>query len=71
MLEGLAPPKKQPPCKVRSVLESLEAKDQDILKKALTDADWAHSTLTHELNKRGIEISEQPVRHHRLGRCSC
>jgi hypothetical protein len=37
----------------------------------LADAEWPHSTLTHELNKRGIEISEQPVRHHRLGRCSC
>jgi hypothetical protein len=71
MLEGLTPPKKQPACKVRSVIESLEAKDQEILKKALADAEWPHSTLTHELNKRGIEISEQPVRIHRLGRCSC
>jgi hypothetical protein len=71
MLEGLEPPKKTPACKVRSVLESLEPKDREILKKALTDAEWPHSTLTHELNRRGIRISEQPVRTHRIGRCSC
>lgn len=71
MLEGLQPPKKLPACKVRTILASLEPKDQEILKNALSDDNWPHSTLTHELNKRGIRISEQPVRTHRLGRCSC
>lgn len=71
MLEGLQPPKKTPSCKVRSLLESLEAKDKEILQNALTDENWPHSTLTLELNKRGIIISEQPVRKHRLGLCSC
>ena len=32
MLEGLQPPKKIPACKVRTVLESLEPKDKEILK---------------------------------------
>jgi hypothetical protein len=71
MLEGLQPPKKTPPCKVRSVLESLDVKDKEILKQALTNAEWPHATLAYELNKRGIKISEQPVRTHRTGRCSC
>ena len=71
MLEGLQPPKKVPSCKVRTILTSLEPKDQEILKNALADESWPHSTLTHELNKRGLKISEQPVRTHRLGRCSC
>jgi hypothetical protein len=71
MLEGLTPPKKLPACKVRSVIAGLEPKDQEILKKALADTQWPHSTLTHELNRRGITISEQPVRTHRIGRCSC
>lgn len=71
MLEGLQPPKKTPPCKVRSVLESLDVKDKEILKQALANAEWPHATLTYELNKRGIKISEQPVRTHRIGRCSC
>ena len=71
MLEGLTPPKKQPACKVRTVIESLEPKDSQILKEALANPDWPHSTLAHELNKRGVKISEQPIRTHRLGRCSC
>jgi hypothetical protein len=71
MLEGLEPPKKVPACKVRSVIQGLEPKDQEILKNALANPEWPHSTLTHELNRRGIKISEQPVRTHRLGRCSC
>jgi hypothetical protein len=71
MLEGLEPPKKVASCKVRAVIEGLDAKDQQILKDALANADWPHSTLAHELNNRGIKISEQPVRTHRLGRCSC
>jgi hypothetical protein len=71
MLEGLTPPKKQPACKVRTVIESLEPKDAQILKDALANPEWPHSTLAHELNKRGVKISEQPVRTHRLGRCSC
>lgn len=71
MLEGLTPPKRIQACKVRTVLESLDAKDQEILKNALANPDWPHSTLAHELNKRGLKISEQPVRTHRLGRCSC
>lgn len=71
MLEGLEPQKKIPACKVRAVLQGLETKDQEILKNALANPDWPHSTLTHELNRRGIKISEQPVRTHRLGRCSC
>jgi hypothetical protein len=71
MLEGLQPPKKVSACKVRSVLESLEPKDKEILKAALADSNWPHSTLTLELNKRGLVLSEQPVRKHRIGRCSC
>jgi transposase len=71
MLEGLVPPKKLAPCKVRELLETLEPKDQEILKAALIDPAWAHLTLANSLKERGIAISESPVRKHRLGRCSC
>jgi hypothetical protein len=71
MLEGMTPPKKVLACKVRFVLDSLEPKDQELLKKALADPQWRHTRLTYELNKRGIDISENPVRRHRLGMCSC
>ncbi len=53
------------------MLESLDAKDREILLKALADPAWATLTLTNTLNERGIVISESPMRKHRLGRCSC
>jgi transposase len=71
MLEGLEPPKKLAPCKVRELLETLEPKDQEILKTALIDPAWGHLTLANSLKERGVDISESPVRKHRLGRCSC
>ena len=71
MLEGLTPPSKVLPCKVRELLETLDTKDQEILKAALIDPAWAHLTLANSLKDRGIAISETPIRKHRLGRCSC
>jgi hypothetical protein len=71
MLEGMTPPSKLSPCKVRQLLETLEPKDQEILKAALINPAWGHLTLTNSLKDRGIAISESPVRKHRLGRCSC
>jgi hypothetical protein len=71
MLEGLEPPTKLGACKVREILETLEAKDQAILKAALIDPHWPTLTLAHSLNSRGIQISEHPLRKHRAGRCSC
>ena len=71
MLEGLTPPKKIPACKVRAVMNALNDKDKESLKAALDNADWGHQSLAIELNKRGIFISEHPIRKHRIGRCSC
>jgi hypothetical protein len=71
MLEGMTPPNKLGSCKVRDILETLEPKDQEILKAALIDPAWGHLTLTNSLKDRGIAISESPMRKHRLGRCSC
>lgn len=71
MLEGLQPPKKIGSCKVRKLLESLEGKDREILSKALENPEWPHITLARELNKRGLTISEHPMRRHRIGECSC
>jgi transposase len=71
MLEGLTPPKKARPCKVRETIEALEPKDQEILKAAITDPAWQTLTLANSLKERGISISESPLRNHRAGRCSC
>ncbi len=71
MLEGLTPPKKIPACKVRAVMTALDDKDKQSLQAALDNAEWGHQSLAIELNKRGIFISEHPIRKHRIGRCSC
>ena len=71
MLEGLEPQKKKPSCKVRSVLESLDAKDREILMKALDNTDWSPGALARELTNRGISISEKPVTSHKKKGCSC
>jgi hypothetical protein len=71
MLEGLQPPNRLPACKVRTILESLEPKDQEILIKAIADSEWPTVTLAEQLTKRGLIISESPLRKHRAKRCSC
>jgi hypothetical protein len=71
MLEGLTPPNRLPACKVRTILESLDAKDQEILKEAIASSDWPTVTLAESLTKRGLIISESPLRKHRVKRCSC
>jgi hypothetical protein len=71
MLEGLTPPKQIHPCKVRDILQSLDASDQEILKKILVDPAWSDKALENALNERGVKISDTPIRKHRKGRCSC
>jgi len=67
----LKPPTRQMPCKVRELIDTLEPKDQEILKAALLDSAWGNITLANSLSQRGLSISETPIRKHRLGRCSC
>jgi hypothetical protein len=71
MLEGLEPPTKIGACKVRTLMQSLEPKDQVILKEAIDNPDWPTLTLAEALTKRGLLISESPLRKHRARRCTC
>jgi DNA-binding HxlR family transcriptional regulator len=71
MLEGMEPQVKKPNCKMRTILESLEAKDREILIQALNDPKWTASSLSRELTKRGMAISEKPVMYHMRKGCSC
>lgn len=71
MLEGMEPQVKKQPCKVRTILESLEAKDKEILIKALADTQWTANALSRELTSRGIQISEKPIMAHKRKGCSC
>ena len=71
MLEGMKPQVKKQSCKIRTVLDSLEAKDREILIQALADTQWTASALARELTNRGISISEKPVMAHKRKGCSC
>ena len=71
MLEGMTPTQRKPPCTVRSVLESLDAKDQVILVNAVANESWKAPALARELTARGIAISEKPILAHRRKVCSC
>jgi len=71
MLEGMEPQVKKQSCKVRTILESLDAKDKEILIQALADNQWTANALARELTNRGIPISEKPVMTHKRKGCSC
>ena len=71
MLEGMEPQARKLSCKVRTVLESLDAKDQVILVNAISNEAWGAGQLARELTARGILISEKPILAHRRKACSC
>ena len=72
MLEDLTPPVKRTPCKVRTILEQLDEKDQSILLAALADDEaWSGNSLARALSQRGLVITEKPIRKHRNRECSC
>jgi len=70
MLEGLTPPSKVV-CRVQQVANTLEPKDKAILHQAVMNIDWPISTLSRELQKRGITLGEKPMTAHRKGHCQC
>jgi hypothetical protein len=72
MLDGLQPPQRIYNCRVRSVLETLDAKDKKILETALDSLDlWPVRTLSIELKRRGLVLSDSAIANHRRGSCSC
>lgn len=71
MLEDLTLPAVGRSCKVAVVLEGLEPNDQAILVRAIFSPDWPIKTLSRELRKRGLEISETPLTNHRQKNCVC
>jgi hypothetical protein len=72
MLENLKPPTKSRPCKVTQVANQLSEQDRKIMIAAIDDAEkWPVKTLSKELRKLGIEISESPMYRHRGKSCGC
>ena len=72
MLENLKPPARKATCKVRTIMDTLNELDAEILEAAVMDsAKWKIKTLADELRNLGIVISEKPLTTHRARLCSC
>jgi hypothetical protein len=67
----MKPVVKIPTCKVRTILNSLDAKDKEILVNAIANEQWTPPALARELTARGIPTSEKPILLHRRKECSC
>lgn len=60
------------PCRVRTVMNGLEADDVAKLKAVLADVNnWPAHTLYKSLNTLGISMSADAISRHRTGVCSC
>ena len=71
LLSDLTPPKRQWPCAVRALLETLEPADQEILAKAVMNPEWKYLALESALALKGIVLSQGTIKRHRTGLCSC
>lgn len=72
LLDGLQPPVKYYPCKIRELYETLDAKDADILRNCIGDLEaWGAKTLSNALNERGVTVSDLSISRHRKNLCSC
>lgn len=72
LLDNMEPALKRYPCKVRTILESLDVKDETILRAALLDQqNWSANGLSKALNQRGINVADVSITRHREGSCSC
>lgn len=71
MLEGLQPPVRHFSCRVKTVIDGLEDKDAKILEQAIASPDWASKTLSNELKKRGLLLSDNSITNHRKKACAC
>ena len=71
MLEGLSLPKKVFSCRIRTLKDSMTPDDQKILEDAVMNPEWPYKTLSNELLKRDVKVSDTALKHHREKRCSC
>lgn len=71
MLEDLSLPVRITSCRVRTVKESMSKEDKAILEAAVMNPEWPLKTLSNELAKRKITISDAAIKNHREKNCSC
>lgn len=72
MLENLVAEKPIRSCKVRTVRDSLDGKDQKLFMQYVDDVDgWASHTLAKALASRGLVIDPKAISRHREQQCTC
>jgi hypothetical protein len=71
LLNDLTPPKREWPCAVRSMVESLDKDDATILSDAVLNPDWKYLALESALALKGIVLSQGVIKRHRTKVCSC
>lgn len=72
MLEDLEPVKQIRSCKVRTLKEGLDRKDQELLDAYLADVDtWTPHRLARALGSKGLKIDSRQIIQHREQTCSC
>lgn len=71
MLEGLTPPQRITPCKVRTVKAQIDESDVELLEAYIQSPDWSTPALSSALKDRGISLSPNTILKHRKGTCSC
>jgi hypothetical protein len=65
------PPTKIWPCRVRTLYNEFEKKDQAIFEAAIQDLNWKASTLSKALAVKGVIIAGSAITRHRQKECSC
>lgn len=72
LLDNLQPLHIGKPCKVGTIINNLEPEDAHILDEALKNfTDWSNRALAHALQARGIQVTTDTIRAHRLNTCPC
>ena len=72
LLDNLEPPKKNRSCKIRTVKNELDKKDQEALDSYLADLErWPAKSLSNALSSKGIIVTDNTITRHRKGICSC
>ena len=68
---NLTPSKKIKPCKIRTIIETLDKDDVEIFIKAIDNRAFGARELAQALEENKIYTSPQPIWRHRNGECSC
>lgn len=72
MLEDLEPVKQVRTCKIRTLKEGLDPKDQLLLDGYLADVEtWTAHRLSRALGSKGLKVDHRQISQHRDKMCSC